>query len=290
MTAIYIALSVLCSTGIFVIFKFFEKFGVNTRKAIVANYLVAALFGLALFGSLQAIIEIPLKSWFWLSCVLGSLFISLFYLMATIAQKIGVATASVASKMSVVIPVIAAVLIYNDSFSSLKILGIVLALTGLYLATQKGKTVVRDPKLLWLPVILFFGSGLLDTLLKLAENKFVPPQDQLLFIPSIFVMAFVFGFLVTTLKSVRNRNFMLESRSIVGGTILGVVNYGSIYFIWNALAQPGTESSVVFPVANMGVVAASALAGLAFFKEQLTIKNWLGIVICVGSIAIIAFS
>jgi drug/metabolite transporter (DMT)-like permease len=290
MTAIYIALSVLCSTGIFVVFKLFEKLEVNTRKAIVANYLVAAVFGLALFGSLQAAIEIPGKSWFWLSCVLGSLFISLFYLMATIAQKIGVATASVASKMSVVIPVIAAVLIYNDSFSSLKIIGIVLALAGLYLATQKGKTVIRDPKLLWLPVILFFGSGLLDTLLKLAENKFVPPEDQLLFIPSIFMMAFVFGFLFTTIQAFRNKNFKVESRSVIGGIFLGIINYGSIYFIWNALAQPAAESSMVFPVANMGVVAASALAGLALFKEQLTIKNWLGIIICVGSIAIIAFS
>lgn len=290
MTAIFITLSVLCSTGIFVIFKLFETYDINTRKAIVANYLVAALFGFALLGSPQAAFEIPGKSWFWLSCVLGSLFISLFYLMATIAQKIGVATASVASKMSVVIPVIAAIILYNDSISALKIIGIVLALAGLFLATQKGKAVIRDPKLLWLPVILFFGSGLLDTLLKLAENKFVPPSEQLLFIPSIFIMAFIIGFVVTTIQAFTNKNFKIEKRSAVGGIILGVINYGSIYFIWNALAQPATESSVVFPIANMGVVAASALAGLAFFKEQLTLKNWLGIVICVGSIAIIAFS
>lgn len=69
---------------------------------------------------------------------------------------------------------------------------------------------------------------------------------------------------------------------------MGVVNYGSIYFIWKALAQDGVESSMVFPVANMGVVAASTLAGWLIFKEHLSPKNWLGIALSIFAIALIA--
>jgi drug/metabolite transporter (DMT)-like permease len=287
---LYILLSVLCSTTLFVLFKLFETHGVNTPKAIVANYLVAGLFGIILFNSPQAILEIPGKSWFWMSCVLGFLFISLFYLMATIAQKISVSTASVSSKMSVVIPVLAAIVLYNDSISILKGLGIVLALAGLYFATKKSEKQVAVAGLYWLPVILFFGSGLLDTLFKLAENRIVPPGDQLLFIPSIFLMAFIIGMIVTGLQAFTKKTFKIETGSVVGGILLGVVNYGSIYFIWSALSQPAAQSSEVFPVANMGVVAASALVGIVAFKEQFTFKNWAGIALCVAAIAIIAFS
>jgi len=287
---LYILLSVLCSTALFVLFKLFETHGINTRKAIVANYLVAGLFGILLFYSPQAILEIPGKSWFWMSCVLGFLFISLFYLMATIAQKISVSTASVASKMSVVIPVLAAILIYNDSISLFKGAGIALALIGLYFATHKSEKQIAVAGLYWLPIILFFGSGLLDTLLKLAENRIVPPDEQLLFIPSIFLMAFIIGLVVTGIQSFANKSFKIETRSVVGGILLGVVNYGSIYFIWNALAQPSAQSSVVFPVANMGVVAASALVGVGAFSEPFAFKNWVGITVCIVSIAIIAFS
>lgn len=290
MTAVYILLSVLCATMLFVLFKLFERYRVHTPSALVINYLIAAAFGLIFLPSAPEFFQIYTKSWFWMSCILGFLFISLFYLMALISQKIGVSVASVSSKMSVVIPVIAAVILYSDSMGVVKVSGILLALVGIWLATVREKAQVPQRELLWLPFILFLGSGALDTLLKYSQNYLVPSSDKLLFIPSIFAMAFISGLLMLPLLRNQKAEGGSWQRTVSGGVLLGVVNYGSIFFIYSALAHEGTESSMVFPVANMGVVAASSLAGLALFKESLTKKNKIGILLSIAAIALIAFA
>lgn len=288
MTAVFITLSVVCATLLFVFFKLFSLLRLNTPQALVINYLIAALFGLTLLPDPIEFFTIYSKSWFWMSCILGFMFISLFYLMALISQKIGVSAASVATKMSVVIPVVAAVILYGDSMTIPKIAGIILALVGIWLATMKEKTSLPKTALVWLPFILFLGSGMLDTLLKISENRLVPPADELLFIPSIFAMAFISGMILQPLLPKQTEVEAPRYKTWIGGILLGVVNYGSIFFIWKSLAQEGVESSMVFPVANMGVVAASSLAGWLLFKERLTVKNWSGIVISLVAIALIA--
>lgn len=288
MTAVYIALSVLCATLLFVLFKVFDRQRIHTPLALVLNYLVAAAFGLFFLPSPGEFFAIYAKSWFWMSCVLGFLFISLFYLMALISQKIGVSAASVATKMSVVIPVTAAVILYGDSMTATKITGIILALIGIWLATTKGKSAIPSTSLAWLPFILFLGSGTLDTLLKFSENKLVPKADDLLFIPSIFLLAFAWGAVMLLFFPKQKAATAPRYLSWIGGILLGVVNYGSIYFIWQALAGDGVESSMVFPVANMGVVAASSMAGLLLFRERLSVKNWTGIILSLVAITLIA--
>lgn len=287
MTGIFIALSVVCSTLLFVLFKFFARFDVDTPKALVINYFVAALFGLFFLPEPTEFLTLYNKDWIWMAALLGFLFISLFYLMAIISQRIGVAVASVATKMSVIIPVTAAVILYNDTMGVNKIAGILLALVGIWMATTRNKTSASKKDLWWLPVILFIGAGMLDTLLKLAESAFVPREDELLFIPSIFIMAAITGLIALLLLPKKEKTASKNINTLVGGVLLGVINYGSILFIWSALALDGVESSMVFPVANMGVVALSAVLGWLVFKESLTLKNWAGIGISILAIALI---
>ncbi len=288
MTAVYIGLSIICASLLFVLFKLFSNFRINTPQALIINYLVAALFGLTLLPAPSEFFSIYAKSWFWMSCILGFMFISLFYLMALISQKIGVSAASVATKMSVVIPVVAAVILYGDSMTINKVSGIILALIGIWLSVMKEKTSLPTAALLWLPFILFLGSGMLDTLLKVSENRLVPPADELLFIPSIFAMAFVSGMILQIVLPKSTEVEAAKYKTWVGGILLGIVNYGSIFFIWKSIAQEGVESSMVFPVANMGVVALTSLSGWLLFRERLSVKNWLGIVISILAIALIA--
>lgn len=287
MMLMHIALSVLCSTLLFVLFKLFERYKLSTARAIVVNYLVAALFGSMLLPRSVDLFLVYQKPWFWLSALMGFLFISLFHLMAYIAQNIGLSVASVASKMSVVVPVSAAIVLFGDAVTFQKIAGILLALAGIWMASMKERKGKAPIRLLVFPVILFLGSGMLDTLLKYAEGRVVPREDQLYFIPSIFLMAFLWGLLITPFISGKKKIAGTSlTRSIAGGVLLGVVNYGSIYFIWKALASDGAESSVVFPLANMGVVAASSLAGLMAFGEVLSKRNWFGIGISILAIII----
>ena len=72
--------------------------------------------------------------WFYVALALGFLFIAIFNVMALTAQKNGLSVASVASKMSVIIPVLFGIIIYKESVGFYKILGIILALVAVVLA------------------------------------------------------------------------------------------------------------------------------------------------------------
>jgi len=127
---LYIVFTILVSVLILVGFKLFSKFGINSFQAIVVNYLTAALTGI-LFSdnplSIQAAFD---TSFMHIAIPLGLVFISIFYLISQTAQRISISTASIANKMSVVIPVSIAILFYGEKPDALKYAGIVAALVA----------------------------------------------------------------------------------------------------------------------------------------------------------------
>ena len=279
---IWLIASILFSSLIFAIFKIFNKYEVNNLEAIIVNYLVASILGFFLFGNTPSISQ--LNSSFGITAlIIGFLFITLFNVMAKVTQQNGVSVASVSNKMSVIIPVIVAILLYQDSYSYFKILGIILALLGIYLVTVKEKTTI---KVSWvLPLILFAGSGLLDATLNFAEAKVVDSNQLGLFTPTAFAIAAIFGIVYLLYKKQ-----IPSKKSLLFGLVLGIPNYFSIYILLKALEGSGLESSIVFPINNMGVVLVSTLISLIWFGEKLSIKNYIGVAISILAISIIAFS
>jgi drug/metabolite transporter (DMT)-like permease len=134
---IYLLLSVLASSVIFVIFKLFQRYGVNTLQAIIVNYFMACTVGF--FGYLKDVnvAEIPLKPWFTGTLFLGILFIVVFNLAAITTQRSGLSVVSVATKMSVAIPVVFGITYFNESTGFIKVTGIILALIAVYLSSIK---------------------------------------------------------------------------------------------------------------------------------------------------------
>ena len=279
---IWLIASILFSSLIFAIFKIFNKYEVNNLEAIIVNYLVASILGFFLFGNTPSISQ--LNSSFGITAlIIGFLFITLFNVMAKVTQQNGVSVASVSNKMSVIIPVIVAILLYQDSYSYFKILGIILALLGIYLVTVKEKTTI---KVSWvLPLILFAGSGLLDATLNFAEAKVVDSNQLGLFTPTAFAIAAIFGIVYLIYKKQ-----IPSKKSLLFGLVLGIPNYFSIYILLKALEGSGLESSIVFPINNMGVVLVSTLISLIWFGEKLSIKNYIGVAISILAISLIAFS
>lgn len=287
---IYLLLSILCSTAIFIIFKAFEKYKVDNFSAIVINYVIATLTGFLAVDKIPSISEVSSSPWFLNSLILGFFFIVLFNIMAVTAQKLGPSVASVANKMALIIPVIFAVFYYNDKLTSFKILGVLFALVGIYLTTLKPKAIKKkfNWRLLMIPLILFLGSGFIDTFIKFNQEMHLNDNTSAskLFSSMIFLTAFVLGGTVLLFKKKNTFN----KATIIGGLILGFVNYGSIYFIIQAFNVSNLESSVVFPLNNMGVVILTCLASFALFKEKFSRMNKLGIAFSILAILLISFS
>ncbi|AEH02818.1 EamA family transporter [Lacinutrix sp. 5H-3-7-4] len=286
---IYLLLSIIASTLIFVIFNLLGKFKINTLQAIIINYFAAFTTGILSSNETFVVKEIIHKEWFLGAVFLGFLFISIFNVMALTAQRNGLSVASVASKMSVVIPIVFGLYVYNETSNFQKTTGIILALIAVYLTSVKARTGTIKIKNLWLPILLFIGSGVIDTTIKYLENSYVSSDGIPLFSATIFAIAGIIGVLILTVKAIQGK-FKFDSRSIFGGLILGVVNYYSIYLILKALDYKGIESSTIFTVNNVAIVMLSTLVGLLFFKEKLSLKNWVGILVAILSILLVTLA
>jgi drug/metabolite transporter (DMT)-like permease len=286
---IYLLLSIVASTCIYIICTLFDKYKINTLQAIVVNYFIACLFGLWMYDKPIVIGDIIESKWIYGAIGLGFLFIAIFNVMALTAQRKGLSVASVASKMSVIIPVIFGIYVYNEGVGVQKVVGILLALVSVYLSSIKSKTINNPTKGLWLPILLFFGSGVIDTSIKYIETTYLPENSIPIFSASIFAFAFIIGSSILIVKAIQEP-FKFPVKSVIGGMILGVVNYFSIYYLLKALNNESLESSTLFTVNNVAIVMVSTLLGLLFFKENISKINWMGIILAIISIVIVTLA
>ncbi|WP_299104598.1 EamA/RhaT family transporter [uncultured Tenacibaculum sp.] len=284
---IYLVLSVLVSSLLFVIFKLFDVFKINTLQAIVVNYAIALSFGFFNSDISLSISEVPSQPWFFGAFCLGILFISVFNVMGLTAQKNGLSVASVAGKMSVVIPIIVGVIAYNEGIGIIKLLGILLALVAVYLSSAKSDTNPVKFKNLLLPLLLFVGSGCIDAGLKYVETTYVSDGAVPMFLATIFGCAFFLGCLIVLVQFL-NKKIQFHWKNVLGGIALGIPNYYSMELLIKALQTEGMESSTLFTINNVSIVVLTTVFALAFFKERLIKKNWVGIGLAIISILLVA--
>lgn len=285
---IYLLLSILSSATIFVVFKLFDRFKIRIFQAIVINYFVAFASGwLAYEGSL-AIGDIAGRPWFLYTIALGGFFILIFNLMALTTQRSGLTVVSVATKMSLAVPILFGLIYYKESLGFGKALGIVLALLSVYLVSvrrQSGFRLSRGE--LFFPAMVFLGSGIIDTSLKFLEDRYVGEQEVPIFSATIFGAAACIGLLGFVYERIRG-SFKFEWKNVLAGICLGVPNYFSVFFLVKALKSGLLESSGIFTVNNVAIVVLSTLLGIFLFSEKLSARNWLGVALAVSGIVLVA--
>ena len=288
---IFLALSIIASTLIFVIFRLFASYNINTLQAIVVNYFVACSCGVIGYQNSIELSAIPQYNWFYYTLALGALFIIVFNLMAITTQHSGLSVVSVATKMALVIPIAFGLWYYQEPLGPFKAAGIVLALVAVYLvAVKKDSGIILQKRNLVFPMLVFLGSGLIDTSLNFLQNDFITDKSLIpLFSSTIFMTAGVIGIMVLVAQKIKGV-LVLEFKNIIAGIVLGIPNYFSIYFLVKALRSDLFDSSGIFTINNVGIVAASAILASLLFKERLSKTNWIGIGIAITSILLISIS
>jgi drug/metabolite transporter (DMT)-like permease len=286
----YLLLSILFTTALVIVFKIFERYEIDNFQAIVFNYITAGLICFLLVGEPINIDQITSEEWFPSTLLIGILFISLFNVVAYSAQKVGIAITSVATKISLCIPVIFGFWYFGDSMNSLKVAGIILALLSVYFTAKKEeKRKSINPILFIVPIILFFGSGILDIILiySLETYDLVNQGLELQFSSILYSVAGLIGMPILVFRHFTVDK--IQKKNIIAGIGLGIPNVLSIVFFLKCLNH-FPESTFVFPINNMGIVAASAIFASLLFKEHLSKINWFGIVIAMLSILLISAS
>jgi len=282
----YLFSSLFFSSCIFFTFKYFNKFGICILPAITVNYLMASAFGYFSSAETTTVHDIVDQPWFIMSVITGAAFILTFLAFAVSTQKVGVAMTVVSSKMSIVLSVGVGVLLLSEPMNLIQILGILAALVAFYLTNiglSKGHI---DKKYLYLPALIFFGTGANDSLMKLSGVYF-EGRDEIQFLTITFFTAFVIGFVLLMYQVIR-KTIIITWKDILAGVLLSVFNWYSTYFFIKGLYI--LPISLFVPVFNAALVFIAAVTGYFFFGEKLSVVNRIGIVLAVLAIAAIAFS
>ena len=230
------------------------------------------------------------EPWFGLSLITGFWFIFTYVLMTASTQRSGVTVTSLSSKLSVVLPTLAGIFFFGEELNilsttgKLKVLGIVLALVALVLVVVGKGQIDKNLKTNWLlPILIFFGTGTGDILMKLTEQRNTG-DDMSFMIAFIYFIALLFGIILVVYDLIRGKS-KWQWKSALGGIGLGVINFFSTYSVYHAMRC--FDNVVLFPVYNIGVVSLTALTGWLLFKEKLTWKNYLGLAIAIIAVILI---
>lgn len=282
---IYVVYTVLFFNLLIIIFKLFEKYKVDNLQALIVNYFTAAACGYFLLKDDYSISYVFSSTWVYYSIFIGFIFIVVFNFYAYGTQKVGIAVTTVANKMSLIIPVCAALILYpNDKITLLKGLGFILALIGIYLSSTNNGKLKFNKKYLWLIILVFVGQGISDSLFMHSSLLLKPGEDMKFFI-TLFLMAGLSGIVILLVKSFYS-SVKIHAKNVIWGIIFGIPNFFSLYFFLEALSSDTINKSVIFPLTSIGVVVSSAIIGIVFYKELLSRYNWIGIMFALAAIGV----
>jgi drug/metabolite transporter (DMT)-like permease len=301
---LYFLLAVLFTVALYMIMRAYPRHRVNSFHAVVFNYYSCVLTGLLLTPDLSAFRQIRWDSeGTLLTLALGTLFVIAFMFIGLTAQKVSVTAASLAGNMSLVIPVLFGLFIFrntNKDFTLLNYSGLLIAMAALALGAiqKKEKTTefeegqplkVSGLSYVWLlPVFTFMASGTNNTLINYLTMQYYRPEQTTLFMIIACLGAIIIGTLVLLYKIFLGGEKLLL-RSLVGGLILGVPNFLSLYFLLLALGSFGNSAAFVFPIYNILTMLVSSLAAWIFYKEKLNNLNRIGLALAVVAIVLISY-
>lgn len=279
---LYLLLSIILSASLFIFFKWFDLRKVNLIPAICGNYIACIGTGI-LIGDINTALFSDLK--YLISCVvLGIMFFLIFYAMGYASAKIGVGISSASAKLSLLIPVIYGTLVLGEDLKILHIVAMLLVIPAVLLMSRK-KGEKLNLQNIGIPLIIFLGSGIIDTALNLLANTGEGGSSDtgiVIIFSSALLCVLIYMFLINT-------PILKEKRSIAFGFLLGIPNYFSVYFLMLALNSGALSSGQFYMINNTGVMLVSFASARLLFNEQIDRLKLTGIALACVSIYFVLF-
>ncbi|MEO9091699.1 MAG: EamA/RhaT family transporter [Rhodanobacter sp.] len=276
----YVLLGVLCSVLVSVLLKLAARFNLDIGQAVAWNYVVAASLTAMVLPSPVSPLHHPGMPWLALAA-LGVLLPTIFLVFGASIRHAGIVRSDTAQRLSLVISLLAAFVLFGQHFDAVIGIGCALGLIAVTAMVWRNRQATEAGGLasFGYPVAVFIGSGAIDVLFKFVAAAKVPLGTALLV---TFALALVVAFAIELARQAR-----FTARNAVGGAILGLLNFGNILFYLQAHRTLPHDPALVFASMNLGVVALSALTGFALFGERLGRVNTAGFVVAVAAIALL---
>ena len=277
----YLTIAVLCSVAVSVLLKILRQRDIDIRQTIVAGYPVAFLLtwfllkpdvsGMSNLGGAWAII-----------IGLGVLLPAVFIILGRAIEAVGMVATDAAQRLSLIIPIVAAFLLFGEVLTGIRVFGLLLgflALGALIYRPQRGeisKQAKHTP--LWLFGV-WAGYGVIDILFKQVAKQGAA------FPLTLFVSFGLAGLLLLIYLLIMRVRW--QGNALAAGILLGALNMGNIYAYIRAHQVLSESPSIVFTGMNVGVIAVATLIGVGVFKESLNRINILGLLLAICCVAVL---
>ena len=281
---IYVLASAICSVLVSVLLKLARRHGLDIGQAVAWNYVAAlALVAFLLQPSLAPLWQADAP---WIALVgLGVLLPVIFLALGASVRHAGIVRSDAAQRLSLLLSLLAAFVLFGEPFDATKALGCVLGLAALCgMVWRSGQQRGDGGAAAWRwPLVVFAGFGMIDVLFKRVAAAGVPLGTSL---AAMFALALPVAFALAAWRS-RAR---FTARSALGGLLLGLFNFGNILFYLRAHRALPQHPALVFASMNLGVVVLGALTGLLLFRERLSRVNLAGLLLALAAIALLAWA
>ena len=291
---IFVWLSVICSVAVSVLLKLARRFNVDVGQAIAWNYVVASALTAWLLPSTLDTLRAPGAPWLAL-LGLGVLLPTIFLALAASVRHAGIVRSDAAQRLSLLLSLLAAFVLFGEVLNVLKAVGIALGLLALLGMVWRQRATIADGAgagghttsagaARWLyPLLVFVGFGVIDILFKRVASAGVPLGASL---QAMFALALVVGFALQLVRLLRGST-RFTVRSALGGVALGLFNFGNILFYLRGHQALPHDPALVFTSMNIGVVALGAVVGVLVFREHLSKINFAGVALAVLAIVLL---
>lgn len=282
---IFVFLSAACSVLLAHFLKSTETRKLSTINVLTVNYFVAiwVALGMNLAEGNSVIPEFPL--WFWIfALVTGVLFIANFFIFSKSVDRNGMGVTIAAMRVSLLVPILLSVIVYGELMTPLKIGGILLVFTAMFLFVLARRDLKLTRVNSHILLIALFGiTGIVDSSMKVFEREMLGVATEAHFMTVLFVVAFVTGLIVSGSRgSLRHLNG-LEIRY---GALVGIPNLLSSIFLIKALAV--MDASAAYSLVNLLVIAGGTLIGLILWKDRIAPKDWFGLLFALSAILLLS--
>jgi drug/metabolite transporter (DMT)-like permease len=279
---INLIISILCSVSVGVLFKYIKAKTTVSIFLITINYLCAIVATYACFRA-----QIHFSHFAYNSYTISlSILLPLVFILLTLSiRDSGIIKTDIAQRISLVIPVACSYWIFNEAIPTMRWIGIITGFIALFFILNRGqKTNGTNPVYL---LLVFLGYGIIDVLFKLvALQKSIPYTVALFY---IFCGCFIFALFLTMISFFKTKP-VIQRSAVFYGILLGLFNFLNIYFYLKAHQSFAKTPTTVFATMNFGVILLGTLIGAIYFKERLSKKNIVGLVLAVLAIIFVVLS
>lgn len=277
----YLIIAVLCSVAVSVLLKILRQKNIDIRQTIVAGYPVAFLLTWLLLKPDVSSIGALGEAW-GIIIALGVLLPAVFIILGRAIESVGMVATDAAQRLSLIIPIVAAFLLFGEVLTGTRVLGLALGFLALAALVYRPQHGIINNQAKQTPLWLFgvwLGYGVIDILFKQVAKQGAA------FPLTLFVTFGLAGLLLLVYLLVTRVRW--QGNALSAGLLLGALNMGNIYAYVRAHQVLSESPSIVFTGMNVGVIAVATLIGVGIFKEQLNRINIVGLLLAVCCVAVL---